>query len=49
MYEDLNDEEAIELALEHLMRGQPIPAKLRARIGDEATATIEGLYNGLDD
>ncbi len=48
MYDDLTHEQAVELALEHLMRQVPVPDKLRAVIGEDDMEVIEGLYNADD-
>lgn len=49
MYDDLTHEQAVELILEHMMRGLEVPARLRAIVGDEDMEVIEGLYDGTQE
>lgn len=49
MYDDLTDEQRVELALEFKARGLEIPLKLKALLGDEDTRLIEGLWHELEE
>lgn len=49
MFDDLTEEEAVELALEYLLRDVTVPLKLRQFIGEEGMTIIEGLVGDDED